>query len=135
MDDVKNKNKELEAFKQKNQIQKAASLFNKSEKINHVEFFHVEAPGADSDLRTLSDVFLQQKANGVLYIIKTEETKISFVLRAQKNTTFDFTKLAKKLSTLGARAGGKNDMIQGSFATDLNGKILTEVKNFLSESH
>jgi alanyl-tRNA synthetase len=133
MEDLKTKHKELESFKQKTQIQNAASLFDKSEKIKNIEFYHVTAPSSDSDLRTLSDVFLQQKPNGVLYILKKEDAKISFILRAQKNTTYDFTKLAKKLTTLGARAGGKNDMIQGSFPQEHSATVFADIKTFLSE--
>lgn len=134
MDDVKVKNKELESLKQKSQVSNAASLFTSFEVIKNIEFYHVEAPAKDSDLRTLSDVFLQQKPKGVLYILKNEDTKVSFILRAQKTTTFDFAKLAKKLSSFGARAGGKNDMIQGSFAVEQSGNVLNEIEKFLNES-
>lgn len=133
IDDVKNKNKELESLKQKQQVQNAGSLFTTPEKIKTTDFYFVTAP-SDSDLRTLSDVFLQQKNQGILYIVKNEESKTSFVLRTHKTSNLDFGLVAKKLSGLGARAGGKNDMIQGSFSPDVSAAILQEIKKCLGEA-
>ena len=134
MEDIKTKNKELDALKQKNQTQNAGSLFTHFEKIKSVDFYVVSAPDKDSDLRTLSDVFIQQKPHGVLFITKNDESKLSFILRTQKNTSFDFSKLAKILSSLGARAGGKNDMIQGSFSIEQLAPIVKTISTFLGES-
>lgn len=134
MDDIKIKNKELDSLKQKNQTQNASTLFTKFENIKSVEFYSVVAPDKESDLRTLSDVFSQQKTNGILFITKADDSKVSFILRAPKNTTLDFSKLAKALSTQGARAGGKNDMIQGSFNSDVMSSVLSSIKNFIGDS-
>lgn len=132
MEDVKSKNKELDQLKQKNQAQNASGLFKNSTKIKSLDFFEIHLDDALADLRTISDVFVQQQ-RGVLFVTKSDETKASFLIKLSKNVSVDLTAIAKGLSSIGVRAGGKGDIIQGSFAIAQSKEISTLVRKSLED--
>ncbi len=130
--DLKDKQKEIEALKDKIQASESKDLFNNVENIGGVDVAIVEA-GADSDLRKLSDIFVSKYQNGAVVLFNANGDKATVLVRAAKGVSKLNAGDALKeiLSVVNGRGGGKPDMAQGSGEASLVSKIAPHAKTVL----
>lgn len=130
--DLKEKQKEIEALKEKIQASESKDLFNQVENIGGVDVAIVEA-SADSDLRKLSDLFVSKYQNGAVVLYNTNGDKATVLVRAAKGVSKLNAGDALKeiLSVINGRGGGKPDMAQGSGEASLVSKLAPQAKNVI----
>ncbi len=130
--DLKDKQKEIEALKDKIQLSESKDLFNAVENLGGIDFAVVEA-SPDSDLRKLSDIFVSKFQNGAVVLYNLNGDKASVLVRAAKGAAkFNAGDALKEiLPVINGRGGGKPDMAQGSGEAALIGKIATHAKSVL----
>ena len=130
--DLKDKQKEIEALKDKIMASESKDLFSNVENIGGVDVAIVEAP-ADSDLRKLSDMFVSKFQNGAVVLYSTSGDKATVLVRATKGVSKLNAGDALKeiLSVVNGRGGGKPDMAQGSGDASLLAKIAPQAKTVL----
>jgi alanyl-tRNA synthetase len=116
--DLKDKSKQLETLNDKLQNFESQSLFNDQRPIRDgLTLTIAKAQSADpTNMRKLSDIFVDKHPKGVLFIYAVEAEKVSFILKtARTNTTVDCSKVLKEIMPLvNGRGGGKPDNAQGS---------------------
>ncbi len=130
--DLKEKQKEIEALKDKIQLSESKDLFNSVETLGGIDFAVIEA-SPESDLRKLSDLFVSKFQNGAVVLYNLNGDKASVLVRAAKGASkFNAGEALKEiLPVINGRGGGKPDMAQGSGEAALIGKIATQAKNVL----
>ncbi len=113
--DLKEKQKEIEALKDKIQAFESKDLFNTTVKINAIESAVIQA-SAESDLRKLSDLFISKYPAGAIVLYQVLADKVTVLVRAGKGASkLNASETLKEvLSLLNGRGGGKPDMAQGS---------------------
>lgn len=119
--DLKDKQKEIEALKDKIQATESKELFSTVEKIGGVDVAIIEA-GIDSDLRKLSDLFINKFQNGAVVLYNKNG---SVLVRAGKGVSkINAGETLKEILTVvNGRGGGKPDIAQGSGDAALISKI------------
>ena len=116
--DLKEKNKLIDQLK--DQIQTAATKdqFNNIEKLsNDLGLVIVELKdGSPKDFRNLSDKFVDQDSESVLFLYLKEGEKMSYLLRTHKqNKKVNCSQVLKNTQdSVNGRGGGRPDMAQGS---------------------
>lgn len=130
--DLKDKQKEIEALKDKIQASESKDLFNNVENIGGIDVAIVEA-SADSDLRKLSDIFVSKFQNGAVVLFNANGDKATVLVRAAKGVSKLNAGDALKeiLTVVNGRGGGKPDMAQGSGEAALVSKIAPHAKTVL----
>jgi alanyl-tRNA synthetase len=130
--DLKDKQKEIEALKDKIQASESKDLFNTVENIGGVDFAVVEA-SADTDLRKLSDLFVSKFQNGAVVLFNTNGDKATVLVRASKGAAkVNAGDVLKEiLPVINGRGGGKPDIAQGSGEAALVAKIAAQAKTVL----
>lgn len=130
--ELKEKQKEIEALKDKIQLSESKDLFNNVENMGGVDVAIVEA-SADSDLRKLSDLFISKYQNGAIVVYNVNGDKAAVLVRASKAASKLNAGDALKeiLSVVNGRGGGKPDMAQGSGEAALIAKIGPQAKSVL----
>ena len=130
--ELKEKQKEIEALKDKIQLSESKDLFNNVENMGGVDVAIVEA-SADSDLRKLSDLFISKFQNGAIVVYNVNGDKASVLVRASKAASKLNAGDALKeiLTVVNGRGGGKPDMAQGSGEAALISKIGPQAKSVL----
>ena len=119
--DLKDKQKEIEALKDKIQASSSKDLFNQTEKIGGVDVAIIEA-AVDSDLRKLSDLFINKFQNGAVVIYNQKGAVL--VRRGTTVAKLNAGEALKEILTVvNGRGGGKPDMAQGSGEAGLVSKI------------
>jgi len=113
--DLKSKQKEIEALREKLQNIESKDLFNSTENIGGVDVAIVEA-SEGSDLRKLSDLFVSKFQNGAVVLFNKNGDKAQVLVRASKGAAKLNAGNALKeiLTVVNGRGGGKPDMAQGS---------------------
>lgn len=127
---LKEKQKEIESLKDKIQATESKDLFNSTEKIGGVDVAIIEA-SVDSDLRKLSDLFVNKFQNGavVLYnkngaVLVRKGTSVSKLNAGEA--------LKEILTVVNGRGGGKPDMAQGSGEAALVSKLKAHAHTVIS---
>jgi alanyl-tRNA synthetase len=130
--DLKDKQKEIEALKDKIQVNESKDLFNNIENSGGIDFAVVEA-SADSDLRKLSDLFVSKFQNGVVVLYNSNAEKASVLVRIAKGASkLNAGDILKEiLPVINGRGGGKPDLAQGSGEAALVAKIVPQAKTVL----
>ncbi|MBC7712253.1 MAG: alanine--tRNA ligase [Rhizobacter sp.] len=130
--ELKDKQKEIEALKDKIQLSESKDLFNNVENMGGIDVAIVEA-SADSDLRKLSDLFISKYQNGAIVVYNVSGDKAAVLVRASKAAAKLNAGDALKeiLSVVNGRGGGKPDMAQGSGEAALIAKIAPQAKSVL----
>jgi alanyl-tRNA synthetase len=113
--DLKEKQKEVEALKDKIQATESRDLFNSTELINGIDTAIIETK-PDNDLRKLSDMFIGKFPNGALVLYAINGDKVQVLVRAGLGAVkLNAGETLKEILTLlSGRGGGKPDMAQGS---------------------
>ncbi|MFA6237362.1 MAG: alanine--tRNA ligase [Bacteriovorax sp.] len=128
--DLKEKQKEIEALKDKIQASESKDLFNTVEKIGGIDVAIIEA-GVDSDLRKLSDLFVSKFHNGAVVLYnKNGAVLVRFGKGASKLNAGETLK--EILTVVNGRGGGKPDIAQGSGEAALIPKIKAHAHAVLS---
>lgn len=122
--DLKDKQKEIEALKDKIQSIESKDMFNNVTKINGTDVGVIEV-GADNDLRKLSDLFVDKFNTGVVVLYSANGDKLTVLVRAAKGvSSFNAGGALKDiLEVVNGRGGGKPDMAQGSGEAALISKL------------
>ena len=130
--DLKDKQKEIEALKDRIQASESKDLFNNVENIGGVDFAVVEA-SADTDLRKLSDLFVSKFQNGAVVLFNTNGDKATVLVRASKGASkVNAGEVLKEiLPVINGRGGGKPDIAQGSGEAALKAAIAAQATNVL----
>lgn len=130
--ELKDKQKEIEALKDKIQASESKDLFNNVENIGGIDVAIVEA-SADSDLRKLSDMFVSKYQNGAVVLYNVNGDKAAVLVRAAKGASKlnAGDTLKEILSVMNGRGGGKPDMAQGSGEAALIAKLVPQAKSVL----
>lgn len=130
--DLKSKQKEVEALKEKIQNFESKDIFNNIETINGIDIAIVKA-SEGSDLRKLSDIFVSKFQNGAVVLFNVNGDKAQVLVRAAKGAQKINAGIVLKeiLTVVNGRGGGKPDMAQGSGEAALIGKIELHAKNIL----
>jgi alanyl-tRNA synthetase len=114
--ELKVKQKEIDQLKDQIESKNSVELFNGPEEIaKGVLFKSVEAPNG-SDIRKLSDIFINKNPTGVLLIYTDINDKRSILLKCNKsNKKIHCSNILKEsLPIIAGKGGGKPDMAQGS---------------------
>ncbi len=130
--ELKEKQKEIESFKDKMQAIESKELFNSVETINGIDTAVVEA-SSDGDLRKLSDIFISKYHNGAIVIYNTNGDRASVLVRASKAAAKLNAGDALKeiLTVINGKGGGKPDLAQGSGEAALIAKIASKAREVL----
>ncbi len=130
--ELKEKQKEIEALKDKIQLSESKDLFNNIEVMGGIEVAIVEA-SAESDLRKLSDLFISKHQNGAVVLYNINGDKAAVLVRASKGAAKLNAGEALKeiLAVVNGRGGGKPDLAQGSGEAALIAKIAPQAKTVL----
>ena len=130
--ELKEKQKEIEALKDKIQLSESKDLFENVELMGGIEVAIVEA-SANSDLRKLSDLFISKYQNGAVVLYNVNGDKASVLVRVSKGAAKLNAGDALKeiLAVVNGRGGGKPDMAQGSGEAALIAKIGPQAKSVL----
>ena len=130
--EVKDKNKEIEALKDKIQAIESKDLFNKVESFGGVDFAVVEA-STDADLRKLSDLFVSKFQNGAVVLFNIIGDKATVLVRASKGAAkINAGEVLKEiLPIINGRGGGKPDIAQGSGEAALITKLVAHATSVL----
>lgn len=113
--EVKALQKEIGNLSDKLVANSTGDLFKDPESLkNGTPFKFAKAPN-DSDLRKLSDLFLDKVPSGILLLIGESKGKLSILLRTAKKSKIPCNEVLKEtLPLLNGRGGGRPDMAQGS---------------------
>ncbi|MBY0413138.1 MAG: alanine--tRNA ligase, partial [Bdellovibrionales bacterium] len=130
--ELKEKQKEIESLKDKIQLSESKDLFSNVESMGGLDVAVIEA-NADSDLRKLSDLFVNKFQNGVVVLYNANAEKATVLVRAAKGVTkFNAGEVLKEiLPVVNGKGGGKPDMAQGSGEAALVAKIAPQAKSVL----
>jgi alanyl-tRNA synthetase len=127
--ELKDKQKEIESLKDKIQASEAKDLFNNIEVVGGIELAIVQA-SAESDLRKLSDLFVNKFPNGAVVLYNLNGDKASVLVRASKGAAkLNAGEILKEiLPIINGKGGGKPDLAQGSGEASLVSKIAPQAK-------
>lgn len=132
--DLKEKQKEIDFLKTKIQIAESKELFKNITKIGGVDVGILHAnPG--SDLRQLSDLFIDQYKNSIIILFNLNGEKSTILVRtSEQGPKIDANEILKEiLPVINGRGGGKFKMAQGSGEANLIANIAPRAKKILTE--
>ncbi|MCR9204516.1 MAG: alanine--tRNA ligase [Halobacteriovoraceae bacterium] len=115
MDELKKSQKEVKNLKSELTSKDSEDLFSNPEILKgDIPFKYTPVPEG-SDLRKLSDLFMDKNPNGVVLLTMEKSGKLAVLLRSGKKTGVKCNDIFKEtLPILGGRGGGRPDMAQGS---------------------
>ncbi len=134
--EIKSKQKEIERLQEKLQNLESKDLFNNTEKLNSTTNLTIVNAPEDSDLRKLSDIFINDFPNNIGILYKLEDGKTNVLIRAPKKlkSVHCGNILKESLKELDGRGGGRPDMAQGSGPNNNIEKFLETAKKLITES-
>lgn len=114
-EELKRASKEIGKLQGKLTASQSDELFSNPEELKEgVVFKFAQAP-AGSDLRKMSDLFLDKNPNGIVMLTTENKGKLSVLLRSSKKLNVPCNKiLSDILAMINGRGGGRPDMAQGS---------------------
>lgn len=114
-EEMKKAQKEISKLKGELTSKDSQDLFANPESLSDkVSFKYAQAPEG-SDLRKLSDLFLDKNPQGVVLLTMEKNGKLAVLLRANKKAGIPCNDILKEtLPLIGGRGGGRPDMAQGS---------------------
>tara|TARA_R110002072_G_scaffold288917_1_gene455577 strand:- start:269333 stop:271930 length:2598 start_codon:yes stop_codon:yes gene_type:complete len=112
---IKSLEKENKALTDKLNSAESDNLFENVTKVKEYDFV-VSTASEGSDLRKLSDLFVQKFPKGILAMSAPNKGKLSVIIRKSKNVSdVKCNEILKEaISEINGRGGGKPDMAQGS---------------------
>ena len=127
--ELKDKQREIEALKDKIQASESKDFFNTTEKIGGLDIAIIEAPSG-SDLRKLSDLFISKYHNGAVVLYNKNG---AVLVRASKgaNKLNAGTALKEILTIINGKGGGKPDLAQGSGEAALIFKVKDHARSVI----
>lgn len=134
LNELKNKNKEIEQLKDKIQANASKDLFSHLETLGAYKFKSAKVE-AGSDLKKLSDLFADKNPQGVVLLHSIDGDKTSMLLRCVHKSNLNCGKILKEaLALMNGRGGGRPEMAQGSGDTDKIQKAIDYIKNCLEQA-
>ena len=131
--DLKDKLKEIKNLKDKIQSQQAKSLFdNKTILANNIGLVTVNLEnGNPKDFRSISDKFIDQNKDDILFLYAVDSNKISYLLRTdKKNKNINCSQVLKlSQDIINGRGGGRPDMVQGSGEAEKKEEFIQVLKS------
>lgn len=114
-EELKRANKEVQKLQGQLTASKSDELFSNPEKLKDGVVFKFAETPAGSDLRKMSDLFLDKNPMGIVMLTTENKGKLSVLLRSSKKLSIPCNKiLGDVLSMINGRGGGRPDMAQGS---------------------
>jgi alanyl-tRNA synthetase len=131
--DIKAKNKSIKELNEKIQASQSDDLFKDPESLGSDHVLKVTEVSAGSDLKKLSDLFMDKNENGVLIIHSSNQDKLQVLLRGPKSLkAVNLSNVLKEsLPLIDGRGGGKPFMAQGSGSLDNKEQFLSKLKESL----
>ena len=121
--ELKEKSREIKELKEKIQAGQSKEIFSTPEILNRGIKYISAAVAEGSDLRKMSDLFIDKYPDGIVLLYCTKNDKVSALLRAGKEAKgINCSNLLREgLGFLGGKGGGRPEMAQGSgMAGDLD---------------
>jgi alanyl-tRNA synthetase len=134
LEENKNKQKEIDRLNDKLNSAQSDDLFKQQDSIGEILLTSGHAPDG-SDLRKLSDLFVEKNPEGLLLLTCNNKGKLSVLLRAGKKLeSVPCNKLlSESLRDFNGRGGGRPDMAQGSGDLVKAEVLQSRVKEVLSQ--
>ena len=133
-DELKKANKEIQKLQGKLTASKSDELFSNPEEIKEGIFFKFSETPEGSDLRKMSDLFLDKNPNGIVMLTSQNKGKLSVLLRCSKKIKIPCNKiLGDVLALINGRGGGRPDMAQGSGDIADTAPLLAKAKTLIIE--
>jgi len=134
-DDVKKSQKELEKVRNELTASKSQDLFNNPETIKDKLLFKYAEVPSGSDLRKLSDAFMDKNPQGAVLISCITDNKVAVLLRGPKKGGIPCNTILKdSLDIIEGRGGGRPDMAQGSGSAKNLSQFIEKTKTLISDS-
>jgi alanyl-tRNA synthetase len=131
--ELKNKNKTISELEDKIQQGKSKNLFEDPINLGSHNLYLLDQKVDKKQMKKTSDFFMDQYPEEVLLILNTDGDKLNFLARINKKSPISLKSFAQEIfKTIDGRGGGKEDMIQGSFAKQDKGKFLTAFKTLFN---
>ncbi len=132
--EVKKAQKEIDKLKSEITVSKSKELFDNPELLKgKLTFKYAQVPKG-SDLRKLSDVFMDNNPQGVVLISCESGDQASVLLRAGKKSGIPCNTIFKEaIPLIEGRGGGRPDMAQGSGAKENLNEFVTKVRSLITE--
>jgi len=135
--EIKDKSKEIKNLKDKIEGSDSRELFNSPEKINNDYLFKSVEVKSESDLKKISDHFVEKYNNGILVLHSSSKDRVQVLIRGPKSLkSVNLSDILKNnLNIINGRGGGKPFMAQGSgeiqhkdqFINNLRESIFTSI--------
>lgn len=134
-DEIKKANKEIQKLQAKLTASKSDELFSNPEELKDGIVFKFAETPAGSDLRKMSDLFLDKNPKGVVMLTSENKGKLSVLLRSSKKLSIPCNKiLGDVLSMINGRGGGRPDMAQGSGDLADTAPLVEKAKSLILEN-
>ncbi len=134
--ELKDKNKQIEALNDKLQNFESANLFKNQQSLasGHSLAIVEVSDGDIGNLRKLSDIYVDKFPKGILFLYTKDAEKTSFIFKTNKNNKdINCSVLIKEtLASLGGRGGGKPDLVQGSLPLNKTDDLIKAIQGALS---
>lgn len=133
--DLKEKAKQIETLNDRLQSFESQNLFNDQRAIRDGLTLTIAKANSSeqSNMRKLSDIFVDKFPKGVLFLYAIDGEKVSFILKTHKqNKEIDCSTVLKQtMSIVNGRGGGKPDMAQGSGDASKTEELLKQIEGAL----
>ncbi len=134
-EELKKANKELQKLQEQLTASKSDELFSNPELLKDGVVFKFAETPEGSDLRKMSDLFLDKNPNGIVMLSSESKGKLSVLLRCSKKLKVPCNKiLGDILAEINGRGGGRPDMAQGSGDIVPAAPLAEKVKTLILES-
>lgn len=134
-DTIKTLRKEISQLENKINQEKGKELFDNPTLLkDKFSFIEAEAP-TNSNLRDLSDQFIDKFPEGVILLYSKGDDKVSAIIRCGKKVPLKCNDILKtSLAEINGRGGGRPDMAQGAGEINNYEKFVNKAKTLIEES-